>query len=61
MGAGTNYVYGELGSDVFIFNSDWQNDANADTVSGGAGMDIIKFDGAGLVLDLTLSMHANAN
>ncbi|WP_276309813.1 Ig-like domain-containing protein [Limnohabitans planktonicus] len=61
MGAGANTVYGELGSDVFIFNFDWQNDANSDTVSGGAGMDMVKFDGAGLVLDLTLSMHATGN
>jgi Ca2+-binding RTX toxin-like protein len=61
MGSGTNYVFGELGSDVFIFNFDWQNDANADTVSGGGGVDMVKFDGAGLVLDLTLGIHATAN
>eukprot|EP01030_Chromulinospumella_sphaerica_P001801 gene1801-1769_t len=30
-------------------------------IQAGAGMDMVKFDGAGLVLDLTLSMHATGN
>jgi Ca2+-binding RTX toxin-like protein len=53
IGAGANIARGELGSDVFVYDNNWMNDSNADTIDGGAGVDILKFDGSELALDLT--------
>ncbi|WP_205872745.1 Ig-like domain-containing protein [Limnohabitans planktonicus] len=55
IGAGSNIARGELGSDVFVYDNSWMNDTSADTIDGGAGVDIIKFEGAGLALDLSLT------